>query len=70
MGCVAAFMAFSMGILPNIVRPWFGKKFALAYHPITSFFFLAMLTRLVLARELNESSLEFKKSGLLRDKTR
>lgn len=43
MGWTFAFMAFSMGILPNIVRPWFRNKFALCYHPVMTIFFLAML---------------------------
>jgi alpha-1,2-mannosyltransferase len=43
MGWTFAFMAFSMGILPNILRPWFRNKFALCYHPVMTFLFLAML---------------------------
>lgn len=43
MGWAIAIMAFSMGILPNIVRPWFGNKFALVYHPSMTILFLAML---------------------------
>jgi hypothetical protein len=43
MGGIAALMVLSMGILPNIVRPWFGNKFALCYHPAMTFLFLAIL---------------------------
>lgn len=43
MGWAIAIMAFSMGILPNIVRPWFGNRFALVYHPSMTIIFLAML---------------------------
>jgi hypothetical protein len=32
-----------MGILPNLVRPWFRNKFALCYHPVMTFLFLAAL---------------------------
>ncbi len=36
-------MVFSMGILPNILRPWFRNKFAVFYHPLMTIVFLAML---------------------------
>ena len=42
-GWAIALMALSMGILPNIVRPWFANKFALCYHPVMTFLFLAIL---------------------------
>ncbi|HWB59363.1 MAG TPA: glycosyltransferase family 87 protein [Chthoniobacteraceae bacterium] len=69
MGCVAAFMAFSMGILPNIVRPWFGNKFALAYHPIMTFLFLAMLAGWISRGKAANSPVD-SKERLRRDKTR
>jgi hypothetical protein len=40
---IIAFMVFSMGVLPNILRPWFRNKFAVFYHPLMTIVFLAML---------------------------
>ena len=49
-GWLFAFMVLSMGLLPNIVRRWFGNKFALCYHPSMTILFLAVLVSWVLAQ--------------------
>lgn len=33
--------ALSMGLLPNLLRPWFGNGFALIWHPAMTLFFLS-----------------------------
>ena len=40
----------SMGILPNLVRPWFGNGFALVWHPIMAILLLTWLTAVVVSR--------------------
>jgi hypothetical protein len=42
-GWIIIFMVLSMGLLPNIVRPLFGNKFALFYHPVMAALFLGLL---------------------------
>ena len=42
-GWVITFMALSMGLLPNMVRPAFGNHFALFYHPLMAILFIALL---------------------------
>jgi hypothetical protein len=42
-GWVIAFMALSMGLLPNILRPAFGNYFALFYHPLAAIVFIGLL---------------------------
>ncbi len=36
-------IALTMGILPNLLRPWFGNHFALFWYPAMTMIFLAML---------------------------
>ncbi len=43
LGWAIAAMALSMGLLPNIVRPLFGNRFALFWHPTMTLVFLALL---------------------------
>ncbi len=38
-----AAMLLSMGLLPNLVRPWLGNAFALAWHPAMTLVFLAVV---------------------------
>ena len=37
------FMLLSMSLLPNLVRPWLGNSFALAWHPLMTMVFLGVL---------------------------
>ena len=53
---ILSIMAFSMGLLPNIVRPWFGNKFALCYHPVMTILFLGMLIAWVWRGETAEET--------------
>jgi len=46
-GWVIVLMALSMGLLPNIVRPLFGNRFALLWHPVMAIVFVAMLVYFV-----------------------
>lgn len=46
-GWVISVMALSMGLLPNIVRPLFGNRFALCWHPAMTIVFGAMLTSFI-----------------------
>lgn len=43
LGWMILFMALSMGLLPNVVRPLFGNYFALFWHPAMTLVFLAIL---------------------------
>jgi hypothetical protein len=43
LGWALVFMALSMGLLPNIVRPLFGNHFALFWHPVMAIIFVVML---------------------------
>ncbi len=36
-------MALSMGLLPNLLRPWLGNDFALCWHPCMTIIFIAAL---------------------------
>jgi hypothetical protein len=47
LGWVIVAMALSMGLLPNIVRPLFGNRFALFWHPFMALVFLALVGRFV-----------------------
>ena len=40
----------SMGLLPNLVRPWFGNSFALVWHPIMALLLLGWLTGVVVSQ--------------------
>ena len=42
------FAVLSMGLIPNIVRPWFGNHFALVWHPIMALLLLGWLMAVVL----------------------
>lgn len=42
----------SMGLLPNIVRPWFGNNFALVWHPVLALLLLGWLVAVVLRTAL------------------
>jgi hypothetical protein len=42
-GGVVAAMALSMGLLPNLVRPLFGNRFALFWHPVMTIAFAVLL---------------------------
>jgi hypothetical protein len=46
------FAVLSMGLLPNIVRPWFGNHFALVWHPIMALLLLGWLMAVVLRTAL------------------
>lgn len=43
-GWLFAGMALTMGLLPNLLRPWLGNQFALAWHPAMTLIFLAVLS--------------------------
>jgi hypothetical protein len=43
LGWVIVAMALSMGLLPNVVRPLLGNRFALFWHPFMALVFLALL---------------------------
>ncbi|HEX4120445.1 MAG TPA: glycosyltransferase family 87 protein [Verrucomicrobiae bacterium] len=43
LGWACVFIALSMPVLPNILRPFFGNYFALFWHPAMTLVFLAML---------------------------
>ena len=43
LGWGVVFVAVTMGILPNILRPWLGNHFALFWYPAMAMIFLAML---------------------------
>jgi Glycosyltransferase family 87 len=43
LGWVIVFMALTMALLPNLVRPLFGNHFALFWHPLMTLVFLALL---------------------------
>ena len=49
-GYLWAAAVLSMGILPNLVRPWFGNGFALVWHPIMALLLLGWLTAVVVSR--------------------
>lgn len=42
-GWIIVAMVLSMGLLPNLVRPLFGNKFALFFHPVMAALFLGLL---------------------------
>ncbi len=42
-GWAIVFMALSMGLLPNLVRPLFGNHFALFWHPLMTLVFVGLL---------------------------
>jgi hypothetical protein len=42
-GWVLVMMILTMGLLPNLLRPWLGNGFALAWHPAMSLLFVALL---------------------------
>jgi hypothetical protein len=45
LGWVIVFMALTMGLLPNVLRPLFGNHFALFWHPFMTAIFIATLAR-------------------------
>jgi hypothetical protein len=47
LGWAVVFMALCMGLLPNILRPWFGNHYALFWHPVMTLLFLAALIHFV-----------------------
>jgi hypothetical protein len=47
LGWVTVFMALTMGLLPNVLRPLFGNYYALFWHPLMTLIFVAMLTHFV-----------------------
>jgi hypothetical protein len=42
-GWLTASISLSMALLPNLMRPMFGNNFALFWHPVMTFVFMAML---------------------------
>ena len=44
LGWTIVFMALSMSLLPNLLRPLFGNHFALFWHPVMTVVFLGLLT--------------------------
>jgi len=42
-GWVIAGMALSMGLLPNLLRPFFGNSFALFWHPMMAIVFVVIV---------------------------
>jgi hypothetical protein len=46
-GWTIVVMAWTMGLLPNIVRPLFGNYFALFWHPFMTILFLILLFHFV-----------------------
>jgi hypothetical protein len=46
-GWAIVFMALTMGLLPNIVRPLFHNYFALFWHPLMAIVFVAILCHFV-----------------------
>jgi hypothetical protein len=51
-GNAFAWMVLSMGLLPNLVRPWFGNSFAKCWHPVMTFLFLGLAIYLVFAPKI------------------
>jgi hypothetical protein len=47
LGWVIVFMALTMGLLPNALRPLFGNYYALFWHPFMTLIFVGMLTHFV-----------------------
>jgi hypothetical protein len=45
LGWAVVFMALSMGLLPNVLRPLFGNYFALFWHPVMTLLFVGLLAR-------------------------
>ena len=45
LGWAVVFMALSMGLLPNVLRPLFGNYFALFWHPVMTLLFISLLAR-------------------------
>ena len=44
LGWLVAAMVLTMGLLPNLLRPWLGNYFALAWHPTMTMLFLGLLS--------------------------
>jgi hypothetical protein len=51
LGWGVGFMALTMGLLPNVVRPLFGNNFALFWHPTMTIAFLGILIGFIWRRE-------------------
>jgi hypothetical protein len=47
LGWGLVFIALTMGLLPNVLRPLLGNYFALFWHPFMTVLFILMLTRFV-----------------------
>jgi hypothetical protein len=45
LGWTIALMTLSMGLLPNILRPWLGNYFALCWHPFMTIVFVVILAQ-------------------------
>lgn len=47
LGWVIVFMALTMGLMPNVVRPLLGNSFALFWHPLMTLLFVTILAAFV-----------------------
>jgi hypothetical protein len=48
-GNILALMVLSMGLLPNLLRPWCGNSFAKCWHPVMTIVFLGVAIWVVFA---------------------